>query len=181
MVYEAQVKENEAYLTNTDLFGSNKLFLLAKSLSFGFVNMTSFQPVTKVDILASGETIGDSVNLERRKGTNTYNGYGGLQIKISGIIDLDNLGLIEDSDDFYTITPGIIYTLILNGNRRYYFYDGKVVKNWLNDPDYMNMVETPYTDEIGIPVIIDTIDVSTSEFDNTVNYSMTLREDRSSD
>ena len=173
---------NEAWIYNNDLFGDNKIYLLAKSVSFGFNNISSFFPITKIDITESGETVGDSTNWERRKGYNSYNGFGGLVIKLNGVIDLDNLGAVGTTN--YTITPGLLYTMMANGHRQYKFYDNRITKAWFTgDPDPLSAVQVPYTTDAqgiqAIPVVITAIDMTTNQFENVVNFSMTLREDRS--
>ena len=169
------IPKNEVWIKNPDLFSTNSVYMLAKNISYSYSNIVSYNPTTNVSVLETGETLGGSVNYERRKGTNSYSGFDGLLIKLSGVIDMNNLGSVSG---YYTITPGLIYTMLVNGHRRYQLYDSKIGSALISDPDYMSAVKTPYNAGSAIPVILLTADMNTNDKENIINYTMSFREDK---
>lgn len=165
----------EAWLQQDDLFSGSKIYLLATSVVYNQQSLTAYSPTTKVDpSVQAGETsVGDSVNYNRRKGQNSYDGINNINFSINGDIDLNNLGSINS---YQTITPGILFTCFANGNKTFRFYDGKIGSAWINDPT--SGVQSPYNSSTGIPVVLVDYNITAGESDNILSYSLTLREDK---
>lgn len=165
---------HDAYIQNDDLFGTDvKVYLNAVSYPFSFETLNGVNSRPNLKIEDTGETIGDSTNMTRRKAETSYTGVQPITINVTGKIDLDNLGSF--SPDIYTITPGIIYTMIMNAHRTYYFYDTKIVESWANDPDPLTMVQYPFTAD-GVPVQVISGQITTDVSENRLNYNLVLRQ-----
>lgn len=178
MVGNTNFDGNEAWIKNTTLFGANKVYLLAKNITYDFSNLISHKPTTKVDItIQSGETnIGDATNYNRRKGQNSYDGFNAIHISVTGVIDVNNLGTMPSGE--FTITPGLLYTMLANGNQTYNFFDERIGSSWVADPDPMNTVQKPYNSTDGIPVVLLSHSIVAGESRNVLNYTLNFREDK---
>lgn len=165
---------HDAYLQQTDLFGSgNKVYLNTVSYPVALNTLNNVTHKPNLVITSGAETIGDSTNLTRRKPQTLYTGVDAITITVSGKIDLDNLGSFSSS--IYTMTPGLMYTILMNAHRTYYFYDTKVVDAWRNDPDPLNIVQYPF-DDMGIPVQVISGQISPDVSENRLNYNLVLRQ-----
>lgn len=178
MVGKDYYENTEAWIKQADLFGANKIFLSAKTITYAHQNLTSYSPMTNIDPnVATGESyIGDAVNLARRKGYNQYNGINALTVTVNGVIDLLHLGSVKSGVN--TMTPGILYTMMANGHKTYYFFDERIGSAWAADPDPLTVVRKPYSSSGGIPMVLLSYNVSAGASENILNYTLSLREDK---
>lgn len=169
----------EGWLKQDGLFGSGvKIYLGIENVTWNRGNLINYTPVTKISVSPQSTevNIGDSANLNRRKGINTYNGVGPLTISLSGTIDLYQLGSLSPS--VYTITPGILQTMIFNGHRTYRYWDQRIGSSWASDPNPLGFVQKPYSEANGIPVVIIDHSITAGTSDNLLDYTLILREDK---
>jgi len=169
--------ENEAWIKDPSgsLFSGNPIYLLAKNVTFAYTNNTSYKPMSKIEIDATGSetAIGDFHNLNRRRGYNSYDGFAAVQVTVSGEIDLNNLGAISS---YATMTPGVMHTIFANGHRTYYFWDSKIGSALLSDP--VSGTQNPYSVTSAVPVVLISASVDASDSENILNYNLVLREDK---
>lgn len=166
----------EAWIQHGSLFNGSRIYLNAVTVNYNFKNTVAYRPFSKISTSIEGaETaVGDATNWNRRKGLNSYDGFEATMFTISGDINILKLGSIAPG--ILTITPGMIHTILANGNYTYRFYDGKIGSSWAYDP--ISGVQKPYTEAVGIPVVFLDANVSAGASENILNYSLTLREDK---